>query len=280
MEIWYIGLGWLLTLVITGLILSILDSRRRLLEKFENGTWSERKHALRKVLSSIWNGDDDTATEQRIVQVFRKAFTDRDWHVRKEAVRNLQTPFIRRAIPDYRDYAIRALDDRSAGVRKEAARVLQTIRAGQSVDALLTALRDDVASVRKEAAIALGHLHDIRVVEPLLAALGDENVSVQKGAIAGLNKASSLVRVVVFGKYSETNTDWQQTVVNPDVSQLPIALRRLHTIIVETSSYNVLQLEQFLTYAVNCIGQRHLKKHVDVHVYGEPETGVIGLSDL
>ena len=46
---------------------------------------------------------------------------------------------------------------------------------------------------------------------------------------------------------------------------------RLKQIIIHTETCNVYQVEQFLTYAINSLGQAYLKGIVEVHIYGPPE---------
>ncbi len=40
---------------------------------------------------------------------------------------------------------------------------------------------------------------------------------------------------------------------------------------IHADSTNFYQLEHFLTYAINHIGQQHLKCHVTVHIYGDSQ---------
>jgi hypothetical protein len=40
---------------------------------------------------------------------------------------------------------------------------------------------------------------------------------------------------------------------------------------VYAESYDFYLVERFLTYGIDYIGQDHLKKEVDVHIYGDPE---------
>jgi hypothetical protein len=61
------------------------------------------------------------------------------------------------------------------------------------------------------------------------------------------------------------------TIQNPEVSHREIPCNNLRHIIVYTATYEFHQVERFLTYVVNAIGQQRLKKQVDVHIYGEPE---------
>lgn len=62
-------------------------------------------------------------------------------------------------------------------------------------------------------------------------------------------------------------TCWQ----NPDTSHLMLPLDNLKEIIVYTDSYDFHLLERFLTYAVNYVGQKDLKKEVEVRIHGDPD---------
>lgn len=77
--------------------------------------------------------------------------------------------------------------------------------------------------------------------------------------------------VVIFGGKRPAGFYSQAAWQNPDCSVLALPLSHLQQIIVYTESYDFHQLERFLTYAVNYIGQKHLEKEVDVHIYGDPE---------
>ncbi len=77
------------------------------------------------------------------------------------------------------------------------------------------------------------------------------------------------IETVVFGElpqnipYPDT-----QTVFNPDVSHFTIPMSRMKRVIIAADSYAFHRVEQFLIYAVNYLGERYLKKRVDIHIYG------------
>jgi hypothetical protein len=56
---------------------------------------------------------------------------------------------------------------------------------------------------------------------------------------------------------------------NPDVTDLTTPFFHLKQICLMADSYNFQQVERFLTYAVNYLGQDYLKTHVAVHIYGD-----------
>jgi hypothetical protein len=76
---------------------------------------------------------------------------------------------------------------------------------------------------------------------------------------------------VIFGEVHMRNLDPLTTGHNIEVSGLAFPFVRLQQILIQTATYDLYQVEQFLTYAVNVIGRDDLKHHVDVHLYGDPE---------
>jgi hypothetical protein len=59
--------------------------------------------------------------------------------------------------------------------------------------------------------------------------------------------------------------------MNPDVSNLTMSMSHLKKVKIYTETYSFHQVERFLTYAVNYIGQKHLKENVEVDIYGDPD---------
>jgi len=62
----------------------------------------------------------------------------------------------------------------------------------------------------------------------------------------------------------------KNTLHNPDVSRLTIAMNSLNRILIDTATYDFHFVERFITYAVNHVGRLHLKRNVEVHIYGDP----------
>jgi hypothetical protein len=58
---------------------------------------------------------------------------------------------------------------------------------------------------------------------------------------------------------------------NPDVVSLTTPFFHLKHLHIHIGSYDFYQLERFLTYAVNYIGEDYLEEHVEAHLYGNPE---------
>ena len=76
---------------------------------------------------------------------------------------------------------------------------------------------------------------------------------------------------VIFGMVPSKTPHSQITLYDPNVIALTIPLPHLEQVIIHTEHYDFHQVEQFLTYAVSYIGQKYLKRKVEVHLYGDPE---------
>jgi hypothetical protein len=79
------------------------------------------------------------------------------------------------------------------------------------------------------------------------------------------------IETIAFGSNSRNISDPRTMLQNPDVSTLPFPFLQLKQVIIEIETYDFHQVERFLTYAINVLGQTYLKNRVDVHIYGNPE---------
>lgn len=80
-----------------------------------------------------------------------------------------------------------------------------------------------------------------------------------------------LVQRIIFGDLRLAQNDSERTIQNPDVTRFAIPFVALQEVIIDAATYDFHQVERFLTYAVNYIGQEYLKEQVEVHIYGDPE---------
>jgi hypothetical protein len=76
---------------------------------------------------------------------------------------------------------------------------------------------------------------------------------------------------IMFGALHVPDDGKLSTLRNPDVSDLTVPYICLQHINIDTKTYNFHQVERFLTYAVNYLGQEYLKNHVEVQVYGDSQ---------
>lgn len=79
------------------------------------------------------------------------------------------------------------------------------------------------------------------------------------------------IKTIAFGMKRQRFHRPHSILHNPDVSRLSLPLSRLEQVVIHTPTYNFRQVECFLTYAVNVLGQAFLKKHVEVHIYEDSE---------
>lgn len=78
-----------------------------------------------------------------------------------------------------------------------------------------------------------------------------------------------LVTQIRFGAFTHALKHPNIILDNPDVSELSFPFVHLKRVDIETATYDFHQLERFLTYAINILGQAYLKSTVDVHIYGD-----------
>jgi hypothetical protein len=83
-----------------------------------------------------------------------------------------------------------------------------------------------------------------------------------------LMQTYAAIKTVAFGAAPSGQAGFLQ---NPDVSELTVGMPELKKLEIYADSYNLHQVEQFLTYAVNEIGRERLQKQVDVVLYGKSE---------
>lgn len=193
--------------------------------------------------------------------------TDADSKVREESARTLSLA----KNPQSRLPLIAALKDDVPSVRLQATRALGYLKDKRTQDALLERLRDEDELVRAEAAEALKYVGESRAFNPLARLLKDPNPEVRKEAANTLRIICASLHTVMFGRSTAQNMPLDKVLHNPDVSMLTSSMPALQQILVHTETYDFHQVERFLTYAVNYIGQGSLKKRVKADLYGEPE---------
>ena len=81
--------------------------------------------------------------------------------------------------------------------------------------------------------------------------------------------ACTTVQSIIFGHPAIERQVSDRTVWNPHISESTVPMLTLQQVLIDTETYVPHQVERFLTYAVNHIGQTYLKQCVEVHIYGE-----------
>lgn len=188
------------------------------------------------------------------------------------------------------------LGDRNPEVQKAVAETLGKMPGERVTTALRHALEDDDAIVRFQSAEVLAQrewtpqnetetilLHLAREEWDLLVPFGSQALpqlivrakdkirDIREQATHLLTTLLTSTKIAVFGNLQVDDSRKQITVCNPEVVDLTVPMKELECIFVHTPTHHFHQVEQFLTYAVNYIGQEYLKKFVIVHIYGDPE---------
>jgi hypothetical protein len=79
------------------------------------------------------------------------------------------------------------------------------------------------------------------------------------------------VKRIIFGVFPLIENNPFTTARNIDFSTVTFPFVHVTQILIDTTTYDFHQLEQFLTYAVNYMKPSYLKHHVEVYVYGDPK---------
>ena len=238
-----------------------------------------------------------------LVSHFLIALEDPDWQVRLEALAGLGEISDIHLIP----YAIGALRDGHYQVRKRAQKTLTmlcslvrsvvfgskgvTIRKPQCTlcDFDVTHLNVAMSNLREITIFA--NTCDVQQLEAFTRYLStyfekrDLHMyarvyiygNISRIPFSLLNPFAACGRVdvrierIIFGTAPATAAVPLKTLKNPDLSSFALSLNNLKHVIIQTDTYDFRQVEYFLTYAVNYIGQKALKLRVEVHLYGDPQ---------
>lgn len=249
---------------------------------------------LATVLTALGDLKDDRALDLLI-----RALKDRNSTIRLAAANALGNFQAKHAI----DALIQALGDtnpavqgdRNPEVQRAAAAALGKIGGERVMTALIHALEDDDGIVRFEAAEVLTqsgwtprnvteqiHAYIARgkwtaliefgaqALPALINRAKDKDRTIREQVAEVLGELLGVVKVVVFGNVQVKEARKKVTLCNPEVVELAVPMRQLEHIVIHTPTHNFYQVEQFLTYAINHLGQEYLKKQVTVHIYGDP----------
>lgn len=236
----------------------------------------------------------------RAVEVLIQALNDKNPNIRMAAATALgkfDDPLaIEVLIHALGDTEPAKLGDRNPEVQKTVAEALGKIQGERVTTALVYALEDDDAVVRRQAIdvleqrgwspqqdtetmlvhIAREEWSDLvpfgaQALPQLVIRAKDKDRTIREQATRLLTKLLDSVLVVAYGNLQVKASRKRLTFCNPDVAELTVPMKNLEHLVIHTPTHNFHQVEQFLTYAINYIGQDTLKHHVTVHIYGEPD---------
>jgi hypothetical protein len=158
---------------------------------------------------------------------------------------------------------VQTLHDRNSDVRLQAAKALDKMR-WKPEDVMektyyLLAKRD------WETYVSLGS----SAIEPLMQVFHDQTSFLRGEAEIALQKIYALIEIAIFRGVEIKDFAPRTTLLNPEVSTVIMPMSALEKIEIHAESYDFHQVERFITYAVNYIGQERLKEHIEVHIYGD-----------
>ena len=163
---------------------------------------------------------------------------------------------------------LKAIGDESPYLRSKIAKALGEIGDTLAIEPLIRLLSDDYPGVRRSAIEALEKI-GLPAIKPLISVFRHEDWLVRNYSSETLKAILVSIDTVIFGT-GEFDTLDQHIWYNPEVSELTASMSKLKTIEVFAEVHDFHQVERFITYAVNYIGQEYLKEHVEVHIYGDP----------
>ncbi len=199
--------------------------------------------------------------DKRMLRTFIHALeSDSHWYVRNIAINvlgNYKHPTIRTTL-------IKALLDSDNSVRTTAADMLD--KRGWFPETDLEKAYYFLAKEEFTRLLELG----ASVIAPLTTIRKDNEVF-RDLASTMLQQIYASLEIVIFGDGLEKIDLPRTTLYNPDVSKVTFPMTALKKIAIYPDSYQFHQLECFLTYAVNHIGQQTLKIQVEATIYGTSE---------
>jgi hypothetical protein len=206
-----------------------------------------------------------------------------------EALRKIHDPRVG-------EFFIHILQNKNPAIRMTAVKILEQIGDVQAIKPLVSLLKDNNSTIRLQALKALDKMHwkpenitektlyvlvkkdwdsfislGSAAIEPLMKIVLGRISGLRKDAETALQTVYALIEVVIFGSVEIKNFAPRTTLLNPDVSTVAMPMSALEKIGIYAESYDFHQVERFITYAVNYIGQERLKEHVEVHIYGDTD---------
>jgi HEAT repeat protein len=191
------------------------------------------------------------------IDIFMTLLEDQQAVVRREAAHILGQLADRRAIPPL----VRTLGDQQKEVRQAAATALRKLQWRPLTRADLIAY--NFAMERWKALLALG----TPVLDYLPPYSSDENTVMSYT----LRSLCDSITTVIFGANPPPDFSSQTVWLNPEVATFSHSLPRLTTVCIVSNTFDFYQVERFITYAVNSIGQAHLHREVRVEIYGRQD---------
>ena len=115
----------------------------------------------------------------------------------------------------------------------------------------------------------LKQLQTPQVIPSLFRIIGKIDKSIQIDVAKTVDRLVDSIIAIWFGYDKAESLVLPAILLNPDISELSTRLPNLMYIIISPDICNLRSVEQFITYAVNNIGQKHLKECTAVLIYDD-----------
>jgi hypothetical protein len=254
-------------------------------------------------LNTLLGATDVTARERAVQQLSKlrdpavispllRAIRDSDPVIRQQALEALRE----RGLPVI-EHLSREAASPDVNVRWKAVDAMQRLRDERSAEALAVALEDSEADIREMAASTLrsigwqpqtpeeritlywaqgGEWHLIgafgaQAIPVMLRHIHEKDVRIRRYLDDMLSQICGQVKTVVFGEADQLSAEPSSIVYNIDAANLPYPLGKIQQIVIFPESAEFRLMERFLTYAVNRVGEKILKKQVSVRIVGRAE---------
>jgi HEAT repeat protein len=229
--------------------------------------------------------------DTRVVEPLLRALRDSDAQVRQlatDALLNLGAPVV--------EFLAKAAESPDAKTRWKAVDAMQRLQDEQMIEALVGVLADSEADIREIAAHTLYALNwqpqtseeriayhiaqadwealrsfGAQAIPPLLRHIHEKDVRIRRYIHETLSFACTKVNAVVFGEDVAQSENRQSELHNIDTATLSLPFSKLQYIRIFTETYDFHLTERFVTYAINVLGEKFLKKHVSVDILGDVE---------
>jgi HEAT repeat protein len=160
---------------------------------------------------------------------------------------------------------VNVLEDYEADIREMAANALQEL--GWRPQTPQQHMAYAIAHKNWEALTSFG----AQAILPLLNFVNAKDIRIRRYIHQKLSQACLQVKSVAFEEGWQQPFEEQSTLHNIDVAALSMPFSKLQRLYIHAETYDFHLTERFMTYAVNVLGEKLLKKQVHVYVLGNPE---------
>ncbi len=160
---------------------------------------------------------------------------------------------------------IDALNDQNESIKTAAAEAAEQILQS-SLQPLIELITTQDPQIKRKSIHAAGRMKEPGVMKFILAALDDPDSNVRKTALQAHKQINPLVKGIIFGNIKLNGC--RKAVSNVQFENMKVPFENLELILIDAYSYEMIKVEQFITYALDYIGEKYLKRKVTAYIRG------------